>query len=76
MGSDRTRKTGIFPGNKQKDLARAAFDDDVAVLADSAGLLRESLGGSGVGLRLEVVLFAVSHGFFRFSLSLSSLSEL
>lgn len=37
-------------------LARTVLDDDVAVLADSAGLLRISLGRAGVGLRLEVVL--------------------
>lgn len=38
------------------NLARTSFNDDVAVLTDISGLLWVSLGGSGVGLRLEVVL--------------------
>jgi len=41
---------------KRKNLARAVFDDDVAVLANGAGLLRKGLGGAGVGLGLEMVL--------------------
>jgi len=38
------------------NLAGTVLDDDVAVLADGAGLLRVRLGGAGVGLGLEVVL--------------------
>lgn len=38
------------------NLARAILDDDMAILTDGAGLLRESLGGAGVGLVLESVL--------------------
>lgn len=37
-------------------LAGTSLDDDVAVLADGAGLLRVGLGGAGVGLGLELVL--------------------
>jgi len=51
--------TSLRCGNLD-NLARAALDDEVAVLADSAGLLREGLGGPGVGLVLEGVL-AVRH---------------
>lgn len=46
------------------NLARAVFDDNVTVLADGTSLLRVSLGSSGVGLRLEVVLL-VRHGALR-----------
>lgn len=42
-------------------LAGAVLDDDVAVLANGAGLLRVGLGSAGVSLRLELVLFAVRH---------------
>jgi len=42
-------------------LARTVLDDDVAVLADGAGLLRIGLGGAGVGLGLKVVLLGVRH---------------
>lgn len=43
-------------GERVWNLAGTALDDDVTVLTDGAGLLRVSLGGSGVGLRLEMVL--------------------
>jgi hypothetical protein len=46
------------------NLARAVFDDNVTVLADGTSLLRVSLGSSGVGLGLEVVLL-VRHGALR-----------
>jgi len=42
-------------------LAGAVLDDEVAVLADGAGLLRVGLGRAGVGIRLEVVLLGVRH---------------
>ena len=44
-----------------KNLAGPALDDNVTILADGSSLLRISLGSSGVGLRLEVVLL-VRHG--------------
>lgn len=50
-----------FGSGDLHNLARPAFDDNVTVLADGTGLLRVRLGGSGVGLRLEVVLL-VRHG--------------
>lgn len=37
-------------------LAGTTLDDDVTAFADGAGLLRIGLGGSGIGLWLEVVL--------------------
>ena len=46
------------------NLARTVLDDDVAILANSTSLLRVSLGGSGIGLGLEVVLLAVRHVVF------------
>lgn len=39
------------------NLAGTALDDNVAILADGSGLLREGLGGSGVGLGLKMMLF-------------------
>ncbi|KAK3026504.1 hypothetical protein RJ639_041801 [Escallonia herrerae] len=36
------------------NLAGTGFDDDVAVLADGAGLLRVGLGGSRIGLGFEM----------------------
>lgn len=45
---------------KDDDLAWTILDNDVSVFADSAGLLRISLGSSGIGLWLEVV-FLVRH---------------
>ena len=44
-------------------LAGAALDDDESVLADGTGLLRVGLGRPSVGLRLEVVLLGVRHGY-------------
>lgn len=51
-------------------LARTAFDDNVTVLTDSTGLLREGFGGTSVGLGLEVMLL-VRHGFLFLSLGFS-----
>ena len=51
-----------------RDLAGTILDHNVAVLTDGAGLLREGFGGTGIALRLEVVLF-VRHAFSLFSLS-------
>lgn len=48
---------------QKRDLARPPFDDYVAIFADSAGLLRVSLGGAGIGLRLKLMLL-VRHSFF------------
>ena len=48
-------------GDGESHLAGTVLDDDVAVLADGAGLLRVRLGGAGVGLGLEVVLLGVRH---------------
>ena len=38
------------------------LDDEEAVLADGASLLRVGLGRTSVGLRFEVVLLQVRHG--------------
>ncbi|KAK9034236.1 hypothetical protein V6N11_050409 [Hibiscus sabdariffa] len=38
------------------NLTRSAFDDDVTVLADGAGLLRKSFRSSGIGFGLEMVI--------------------
>ena len=63
---------------KRLNLARTVLDDDVAILTNSTSLLRVSLGGSGIGLGLEVVLLTVRHvvffgGFASFdSVSLNS----
>jgi len=37
-------------------LARAILDDDVAILTDGTSLLRVSLGSTGIGLGLKLVL--------------------
>jgi hypothetical protein len=42
-------------------LAGAVLDDEVAALADGAGLLRVGLGRAGIGLGLELVVFGVRH---------------
>ena len=44
---------------KRLNLARTILDDDVAILANSTSLLRVSLGVSGIGLRLVVVLLSL-----------------
>lgn len=49
---------------KNWNLAGTTLDDDVAVFADGSGLLRIGLGGSGIGLGFEMVLF-VRHGSTR-----------
>ena len=41
------------------NLARMVLDDDVAILANSTSLLRVSLGVSGIGLGLIVVLLSL-----------------
>lgn len=43
-------------GKNERNLAGPVLDYDVAILANGSGLLRESLGRSGVGLGVEVVL--------------------
>lgn len=49
-------------------LARAALDDDVSVLTDGTGLHGEGLGCTGIGrLEMNVVMFVVRHGDFRWS---------
>ena len=44
---------------KRLNLARTILDDDVAILANSTSLLRVSLGVSGIGLGLVVVLLSL-----------------
>lgn len=40
-----------------RNLAGPVLDDDVPILADRSSLLRVGLGRSGIGLRLEMMLF-------------------
>ena len=44
---------------KRLNLARTVLDDDVAILANSTSLMRVSLGVSGIGLGLVVVLLSL-----------------
>ena len=44
---------------KRLNLARTVLDDDIAILANSTSLLRVSLGVSGIGLGLVVVLLSL-----------------
>lgn len=68
MGKLRYPKHTLFLLKKNKtkklgaNLARPVLDDYVTVLTDGTGLLRVSLGSSGVGLGFKVMLLVRHRG--------------
>lgn len=56
MDDQREFQNGMEKKEKGRNLAGPVLDYDVAIFANGTSLLRESLGRSGVGLGVEVVL--------------------